>query len=380
MGCLPTLRGGRTIFGMRKPAALIALLAVALVLGGCQAAFPPSAVTEEGLLIENLYVLVFVIAAIVFVLVEGLIIWSVIRYRRKPTDTSLPAQTHGNLVLEIIWTAIPLVTVVGLFFASSQVLGVVDARKPEEVSVKVEVVGYQWQWKFAYPDAGFEIYGTAQNYPELVVPIDERIEVTLVAQDVNHGFYIPEFLFQRDLVPGKVNHFEFTPNKLGTFTGQCSAFCGLLHHAMGFTVRVVTREEYDAWLLEMTPEPAPSESPVAVDADFTAEVKEWAITLSGASAAAGEVTFGLTNAGNIPHEFIVVRSDAGGEALLDQVDPATSRLDEAALDAIGEQPEFSPGEIKTLTLSLEPGKYVVLCNIAGHFSSGMYADFEITAN
>jgi cytochrome c oxidase subunit 2 len=365
---------------MRKPAALIALLAVALVLGGCQAAFPPSAVTEEGVLIENLYLLVFVMAAVVFVLVEGLIIWSVIKYRRKPSDASLPAQTHGNLVLEVIWTVIPLVAVVGLFFASSQVLGVVDARKPEEVSVKVEVVGYQWQWKFGYPAEGIEIYGTAQNYPELVVPIDERIEVTLVAQDVNHGFYIPEFLFQRDLVPGKVNYFEFTPNKLGTFAGQCSAFCGLLHHAMGFTVRVVTREEYDAWLVEMTPEPAPSESPVAVEADLTAEVKEWSVSLSGVSTAAGDVTFGLTNAGNIPHEFIVVRSELSGEELLGQVDAATSRLDEAALDAIGEQPEFSPGETKTLTLSLEPGKYVVLCNIAGHFSSGMYADLEITAN
>jgi uncharacterized cupredoxin-like copper-binding protein len=177
-----------------------------------------------------------------------------------------------------------------------------------------------------------------------------------------------------------VNYFEFTPNKLGTFAGQCSAFCGLLHHAMGFTVRVVTREEYDAWLVEMTPPPAPSETPVATETDLTAEVKEWAISLSGASTAAGEVTFGLTNAGNIPHEFIVVRSEIGGEALQAQVDPATSRLDEASLDAIGEQSEFSPGEMKVLTLDLAPGRYVVLCNIAGHFGSGMYADLEITAN
>lgn len=365
---------------MRKPVALIALLAAALVLGGCQAAFPPSAVTEEGLLIGNLYLLVFVMAAIVFVMVEGLIIWSVIKYRRKATDSVLPAQTHGNLVLEVIWTVIPLIAVVGLFFASSQVLGVVDARKPEEVSVKVEVVGFQWQWKFGYPSEGIEIYGTSQNYPELVVPIDERIEVTLVAQDVNHGFYIPEFLFQRDLVPGKVNYFEFTPNKLGTFAGQCSAFCGLLHHAMGFTVRVVTREEYDAWLVEMTPEPAPSDSPVAVVTDLTAEVKEWEITLSDVSTATGEVTFSLTNAGNIPHEFIVVRSEISGEELRSQIDPATSRLNEDGLDAVGEQSEFSPGETKMLTLSLEPGNYVALCNVAGHFGSGMHADFEITAN
>jgi uncharacterized cupredoxin-like copper-binding protein len=117
-----------------------------------------------------------------------------------------------------------------------------------------------------------------------------------------------------------------------------------------------------------------------VETDLTADVKEWSISLSGASTAAGEVAFGLTNAGNIPHEFIVVRSELSGEGLQAQVDAATSRLDETTLDAIGEQPEFSPGETKTLTLSLEPGRYVVLCNIAGHFSSGMYADLEITAN
>jgi len=357
---------------MRTPAALITLLAAALVLGGCQAAFPPAAVTEEGLLIENLYVFVFVIAAVVFVLVEGLIIWSVIRYRRKPTDTTLPAQTHGNLVLEIIWTAIPLVTVVGLFFASSQVLGVVDARKPEDVSVKVEVVGYQWQWKFAYPDAGFEIYGTAQNYPELVVPIDERVEVTLVAQDVNHGFYIPEFLFQRDLVPGKVNHFEFTPNKLGTFAGQCSAFCGLLHHAMRFSVKVVTPEEYESWIAANKPKPA-------ADATGPIEgtVKEWGIEISAAKHVAGSVAFNLANEGSIPHEFLVVRSDRPAADLLELVSPETNRLDEALLDVIGEQPEWEPGAPGAVTLDLSPGTYVVMCNIAGHFKNGMYADLEI---
>lgn len=365
---------------MRNPILLLLTFVAALSVAGCQAAFPPNAATVEGLLIEDLYKLVFVIAAVVFLLVQGLVIWSVIRYRRKASDVALPAQTHGNLALEVVWTVIPLVTVIGLFFASSQVLGVVDARKPEEVSVKVEVVGYQWQWKFGYPGEGFEIYGTAQNYPELVVPIDERIEVTLVAQDVNHGFYIPEFLFQRDLVPGQVNHFEFTPNKLGTFAGQCSAFCGLLHHAMGFSVRVVTREEYDAWLTEMKPDPSASQSAAPDAADLSGTVKEWGIELSSATSTAGEVSIRLTNSGTIPHEFIIVRTDLTTEELLTKVDSASNRLDEAMLDAAGEQPEFAPGEVKLLTLDLSPGKYIVLCNIAGHFSSGMYASLEILAN
>ena len=125
---------------MRNPILLLLTFVAALSVAGCQAAFPPNAATVEGLLIEDLYKLVFVIAAVVFLLVEGLVIWSVIRYRRKASDVVLPAQTHGNLALEVVWTVIPLVTVIGLFFASSQVLGVVDARKPDEVSVKVEVV------------------------------------------------------------------------------------------------------------------------------------------------------------------------------------------------------------------------------------------------
>ena len=206
---------------MKKLSVLLGLAAVALIASGCEAAFPLPAVTDEGLEVRDLYNLVFAAAAVVFVLVQGLIIWSVIRYRRRPGDSTLPVQTHGNLILEIIWTVIPLIVVIALFFASARVLNIVDARQPEKVGVRIEVVGYQWQWKFAYPEENIEFFGAATAYPEMVVPIDERIEITLVAQDVNHGFYIPQFLFQRDMVPGKTNYFEFTPNKLGTFTGQC---------------------------------------------------------------------------------------------------------------------------------------------------------------
>ena len=240
----------------RKPTVPLAALVIgALFLGGCQAAgtLPPA--TEQAIQITDLYNLVFAIAAVVFVLVEALIIWSVIRYRRKPSDRSLPAQTHGNFLLEIVWTIVPFVTVVGIFVASVGVLNSVDAREADAAEVKVEVVGYQWQWKFAYPDNGIEVFGTAAQEPQLVVPIGKTIQVSLVGQDVNHAFYVPEFLFQRDAVPGQVNVFQFTPNKLGTFHGQCSAFCGLLHHAMRFSVKVVSPEEYDAWLADNAPKP-----------------------------------------------------------------------------------------------------------------------------
>ena len=231
-------------------------VAVALAAGACQALDLRSPATDQAVQIGGLYNAVFAIAAVVFFLVEGLIVWSVIRYRRKPTDRNLPTQTHGNLLLEIVWTVIPMATVIALFVASYNVLNAVDARDASAAQVKVEVVGYQWQWKFAYPDNGIEVFGTAAQEPQLVVPIGKTIQVSLVGQDVNHAFYVPEFLFQRDAVPGQVNVFQFTPNKLGTFHGQCSAFCGLLHHAMRFSVKVVSPEEYDAWLADNAPKPS----------------------------------------------------------------------------------------------------------------------------
>jgi len=155
---------------MKKLSLLLGLGAVALIAGGCESAFPLPAVTEQALEVRALYDLVFAVAAVVFLLVQGLIIWSVIRYRRKPSDSTLPVQTHGNLILEIIWTVIPLIVVIALFFASARVLNIVDAREPENVGVKIEVVGYQWQWKFAYPAEKIEIFGAATAYPEMVVP------------------------------------------------------------------------------------------------------------------------------------------------------------------------------------------------------------------
>ena len=257
----------RLLAAMRRPMRTVATAgAVALVASGCQAVTPPAAVTEQGQQISDLYNLVFAIAAVVFFLVEGLIVWSVIRYRRRPGQNALPAQTHGNLPLELVWTAIPLITVVALFFASWGVLQSVDARDESNAEVKVEVVAYQWQWKFGYPDDAIEIYGTAEAPPELVLPIGKRAQVTLVAQDVNHAFYVPQFLFQRDAVPGHVNVFQFTPNKLGTFSGQCTHFCGLLHHAMVFSVKVVSASDYEAWLVASkpaAPTPTPSTAPTA---------------------------------------------------------------------------------------------------------------------
>ena len=121
---------------------------------------------------------------------------------------------------------------------------------------------------------------------------------------------------------------------------------------------------------------AKTPAPPATGAIDGAE-KEWVVDISAKLHTAGDVTFNLKNEGSIPHEFIVARSDKSAEELLALVDPATHRIDEAVLDAIGEQPEYAPGELKTLTLNLTPGHYVVFCNIEGHYANGMHADLDI---
>jgi len=233
--------------------------------------YPPLAVTEEGAQIRDLYTIVFLIAAAIFVLVEGLIIWSVIRYRRKPGDDTLPAQTHGNNVAELVWTIVPSLIVVFLFIVSWQTLNAVDtaAANPE---TRIRAVAGQFQWQFDYlADDGETILYT-QNLPVgedggMAVPAGRTVQLTMTSQDVIHAFYVPQFLFKRDVVPGRVNQFDFTVNESDAgqvFRGQCAELCGAGHRIMLFEVRALTPTDFDAWLegkiaeANATPPPRPS--------------------------------------------------------------------------------------------------------------------------
>jgi cytochrome c oxidase subunit 2 len=227
---------------------------------------PGRVVTQEGQAAADLYLPVFIIAVIVFILVEGLLLFAAIRFRRSRHDDSLPAQTHGNNRLELLWTAIPALVVTGLFIASTSVLLEVEATS-DEPAVTVDVSGFQWQWTFDYPAEGLSYTGAGNVGPEMVLPINEPVRIRLQALDVIHSFYVPQFFRKLDVVPGRVNQFEVTITEEGTFGGQCAEFCGLAHDAMYFTVRAVDRAAYDQWVVEeqqkaaATPEPIPSGAP-----------------------------------------------------------------------------------------------------------------------
>jgi cytochrome c oxidase subunit 2 len=239
------------------------MLLAAFVLAGCATGYPgflpPASITQQGHQTEGLYRLVFTIAALIFVLVEGLIIWAVLRYRRR--DDALPKQTHGNRIAEAIWTIVPATIVVSLFVLSLQGQNTIEAKsaKPDVI---IDVVGFQWQWTIGYgcPDAyadtptvqptkdcAFAITGAGTKGPDIHVPIGQTVRFRLHAADVIHSFYIARFLYKKDVVPGRVNSFDVVVEQPGTYAGQCDELCGLGHKDMLFSLTAEDRATWDTW-------------------------------------------------------------------------------------------------------------------------------------
>ncbi len=244
----------RSALRIGAPLLLIGLLA------GCL--LPPEPVTEVGKNVFNLYVVVLILAAIVFIGVEGFILYAIVRYRRRPGDDTLPEQLHGNTTVEIIWTIIPTVIVFILFGVSMVSLAEVEARSDNPGAV-IQVDGFQWNWTFRYED-GPVVEPEGGEPPVLAVPVGEPVRLVLNSLDVNHAFYVPQFLIKRDLIDlgenGRDNELEFTITEVGTYAGQCAEFCGTSHADMKFVVDAMTREDYDAYIaaLESGETPAPS--------------------------------------------------------------------------------------------------------------------------
>jgi cytochrome c oxidase subunit II len=239
--------------------------------------YPPQAVTDRGARIRELYDIVFAIAAVIFFLVEGLIVWSVIRYRRRPDQVDLPPQTHGNAIAEVVWTVVPTLIVAFMFVLSWQTLNSVDAISAEP-QTKIRAVAGQFQWQFEYLPATFDPKADPPEKPVytqlaptgddggLVIPAGRTIQLYLYSPDVIHAFYVPQFLFKRDVVPGRLNTFEFTVDAKdagGTFRGQCAELCGAGHRVMLFDVHALSGADFDAWLKKKVAEAsaAPSAAP-----------------------------------------------------------------------------------------------------------------------
>jgi len=309
-------------------AALGALGATVVLVAGCGAFGPPQAVTEQGKDIEWLYYFVLAIALVIWALVTGLILFAVVRYRRKPTDTELPPQIHGNNVLEIIWTVVPTIIVAVMFIFSFNTLNRVDAVA-DATDVRIRAVAARFQWSFEYLSADGQNVVFEQLAPEMTIPAGETVHLSLRSKDVNHAFYVPQFLFKRDVIPGRENTFEFTVDAADagqTFRGQCAELCGTYHDSMLFTVKALSPADYDAWLADQiakakqSPTPPPSGGPAQVTLDLAAkDIKYDKASLDAPADKPFAIKFQNNDPGT-PHN-VAIRDASGTEVFKGEIFP-----------------------------------------------------------
>jgi cytochrome c oxidase subunit II len=337
MSSTPGSRPSTTaIIGWLIAAAVLIAVVALVVLNGqsiWNSFFPPPAKSVEGAEIRSLYDIVFVIAAVIFFIVEGLIVWTVIRYRRKPGDNVLPPQTHGNNLAEITWTLIPTLIVLFLFVISWQTLNSVEAVSPKP-DLAVRAVARQFSWSFEYLPADAKVDTkavfaiTQQEGPDggLFVPAGKTIHMYLESPDVIHAFYVPQFLFKRDVIPGVHNQFDLdipATDAGETYRGQCAELCGIGHRTMVLDVHVLAPAEFQAWYdkqvaaASATPPPAPSGGAAGPTIPLTAEgIKFDQSTLTG-PAAGFTIHFDNKDAGT-PHDVDIL--DSSGKKVVDNKD------------------------------------------------------------
>jgi cytochrome c oxidase subunit II len=267
----------------RRRSALGALTAAALVLSltGCtqlelhgylpgfEAGKPP--VTNHTQTISTLWVGSWIALLVVGAVVYFLIIFAAITYRRRRGQTGLPVQLRYNLPIEVFFTATPLILILGLFAFTARDENSIEQRDPHP-DVKIAVYGKQWAWDFNYVNenvytAGIQAQPDVQRkatasrtetqantgfvqsqLPQLVLPVGKSVEFQLRTRDVNHSFWVIDFLYKKDLIAGQTNFETVTPMRTGTFNGKCAELCGEYHSRMLFTVKVVTPAEYTAYI------------------------------------------------------------------------------------------------------------------------------------
>ena len=204
----------------------------------------PEPVTEQGPMLLSFWQNSWIAAFAVGVLTWGLIFWAIIAYRRR-TNEGAPVQIRYNMPLEILYTVAPAIMVAALFVVTARDQAELIKLTPNPPNV-VNVIGFKWNWGFNYvKDDAYET-GTPSHPAELWLPVGERTRFQLTSPDVIHSFWVPQFLFKMDVVPGRENQFELTPDKIGVYAGKCAELCGTYHSQMLFTVHVVSRADYDA--------------------------------------------------------------------------------------------------------------------------------------
>ena len=219
------------------------LTGVVLLLAACNSSSPQSTFDAAGPVAREqlkLFWIIFWAAMIVFALVMSIMIYSIIRFRRRAAD-EIPNQVHGNTALEIVWTVVPIILLTVIGIITVKTLFDLD-KPPSSHPLRVEIWAHQWWFEAAYPDYSI----TTAN--EIYIPVDRDVSVKLQSSDVLHSFWVPKLAGKTDVVPGRVNEQWFRADREGVFLGQCAEFCGTAHALMKFRVVAVSEPEFNLWL------------------------------------------------------------------------------------------------------------------------------------
>lgn len=208
----------------------------------------PIAASAEAGPIDTLFNFHYWMIAFLFSLIMVLMLYSIFVFRRADGDETDGPHIHGNKKLEIGWTIVPTIVVLGVGIFGAITLN--EITRPKEGEMIVDVIGKQWVWSFKYPEQNDIASG------ELVLPINRTIVLKMNAEDVIHSFWVPEFRVKQDLVPGRETTLRITPTMAGNFRLRCAEICGLNHTLMEADVRVVSAEEFQAWVDEKSAAPA----------------------------------------------------------------------------------------------------------------------------
>ena len=228
------------------------------VIGGAQNTLAPAGTVADRQ--RNLFLLVVWPATAIFILVEGMVLLIVFRFRHKKGDDTLPRQVHGNPGLEVAWTVAPAILLA--IIAVPTLTGIVVlGRSAKADDIKVHVTGSQWIWQFSYPDykdaSGQPIAGdtitdpNGESVPVMYIPVNKEIALSFESTDVIHSFWVPKLAGKTDVIPNHPNHMWIKATELSDnfgFSGQCAEFCGQGHAQMRFRVMVVSQEKFDAWV------------------------------------------------------------------------------------------------------------------------------------
>ncbi len=249
----------------RRAVATVAAVGSALALSGCSQATVeqwtrwglPEAASDRAPFIGNLWSGAWIASMVIGVLVWGLIGYAIIRFRRRSHDET-PKQTQYHLPMEILYTLVPFLIIGVLFFFTVQAQNGVLAKTESQNPHQIDVIGQKWSWTFNYREAdnpaiGSDAHtvGTIETIPTLYLPLNKPVRFNLQSADVIHSFWVPDFYFKLDVIPGHPNSFDVTPTKQGEFLGKCAELCGTYHAQMVFNVKVLPEAEYNAVIKEL---------------------------------------------------------------------------------------------------------------------------------